>query len=329
MDVVSVMNSKANNTLLSSTTVQTTTQCIITADDLGYAEIRDRGIFQCIEAGTITAVSLLVNGKNAKNAIEKAILYPHVSIGLHVNLTEGISVSSSSLVKSLFLQNDNNEIDTFRGKIGFRDALIQKKINLDEVRTEIRAQIAKFQELHPYHQLPTHADGHQHIHVLPSIREIFAEEIVNAQIKNIRLPILSEYEKRHLPLDRATFYQQVSIDAEISQSLFKKHNLNVSSVFLGFTLGGEACTLSNIFTALTSISNTNYSTTTNIIELMLHPGFSIPNNTTKEEAGCGNGPDDFSISKDREIELQLLLDSTFIQQLSMYKIQLISWKDIV
>ena len=65
---------------------------IINADDLGYSEHRDNGIFDCFQNGSISAASLIVKGPTSKSAAEKAKslgLY----IGLHLNLTEGLALT--------------------------------------------------------------------------------------------------------------------------------------------------------------------------------------------------------------------------------------------
>lgn len=42
-----------------------TVTLIVNADDVGYAEERDRGIFELLQAGCVSRVSLLVNGASA------------------------------------------------------------------------------------------------------------------------------------------------------------------------------------------------------------------------------------------------------------------------
>ena len=45
---------------------------IITADDMGYATIRDTGILKCWEKHSITRASVLVNGVSAQEACQRA-----------------------------------------------------------------------------------------------------------------------------------------------------------------------------------------------------------------------------------------------------------------
>lgn len=45
---------------------------VVTADDFGYCPRRDEGIVEAFLAGTVTSVSLLVNGMAAESAAELA-----------------------------------------------------------------------------------------------------------------------------------------------------------------------------------------------------------------------------------------------------------------
>ena len=44
---------------------------IINADDLGYNEKIDQGIFELIKTGQIKSVSVMVNGSNIQQVVEK------------------------------------------------------------------------------------------------------------------------------------------------------------------------------------------------------------------------------------------------------------------
>ena len=66
-------------------------QLIVNADDLGADEARNRGIFEAIEAGAVTSVSLLANGPAFDDALRRirSMGSTKVSFGLHLNLSEG------------------------------------------------------------------------------------------------------------------------------------------------------------------------------------------------------------------------------------------------
>lgn len=58
-------------------------------------------------------------------------------------------------------------------------------------------------------------------------------------------------------------------------------------------------------------------------ELMVHPGF-----ITGGNGGCGDGPDDFSRSGDREHEMRILMSLDMKDFWAKHDIKLISFKDI-
>lgn len=62
----------------------------------------------------------------------------------------------------------------------------------------------------------------------------------------------------------------------------------------------------------------------NICELMTHPGYKTVN-----EGGCGNGPDEFSQSGEREHEMNILSHENMKSFYEENNIKLISFKDIV
>jgi predicted glycoside hydrolase/deacetylase ChbG (UPF0249 family) len=68
---------------------------IVHADDLGADEARNEGIFEALEAGSVTAASILANGPALRDAFDRIASSPfrNISFGLHLNLTEGVPLS--------------------------------------------------------------------------------------------------------------------------------------------------------------------------------------------------------------------------------------------
>ncbi len=69
---------------------------IINADDLGADEARNAGIFEAIQAGTVTSASILPNGPGLQDALNRIHFgsFRNVSWGVHLNLSEGKPVST-------------------------------------------------------------------------------------------------------------------------------------------------------------------------------------------------------------------------------------------
>lgn len=59
-------------------------------------------------------------------------------------------------------------------------------------------------------------------------------------------------------------------------------------------------------------------------ELMVHPGFP----SRPQEGGCGDGPDDFSQSEDRQHELDVLTHPSVLALYRQHRVQLCSFKDL-
>ena len=73
---------------------------IINADDLGADEARNTGIFEGIQAGTVTSASILPNGPELQDALKRIHTesFRNVSWGVHLNLSEGKPVSTGNSI---------------------------------------------------------------------------------------------------------------------------------------------------------------------------------------------------------------------------------------
>merc|ERR1711988_17881 len=95
---------------------------LINADDLGYCNDTDEGIFKTLSHDVVRSTSLMVNGSSARSAVGRLrrILHArkHISVGIHVNITEGCPISSTKEVPSLLAKA--NGCLQMRGKHHFR-----------------------------------------------------------------------------------------------------------------------------------------------------------------------------------------------------------------
>jgi predicted glycoside hydrolase/deacetylase ChbG (UPF0249 family) len=126
------------------------------ADDFGYSDSVNQGILNLVKLGKLDAVSCLTNfplWSQAAKAL-RDISDNDCSIGLHLNFTEGHALTKaaqayfgplSTVIRRAFLRRFPPSI----------------------LKAEIKAQIDAF--THAMGRLPSHIDGHQHIHHLPQI----------------------------------------------------------------------------------------------------------------------------------------------------------------
>ncbi|NWT61460.1 YDJC deacetylase, partial [Erythrocercus mccallii] len=300
---------------------------IVTGDDFGYCPRRNQGIVDCFLAGAISNVSLLVNGSAAADAAELARRY-NIPIGLHANLSEGSPVCEVLKTNSSLLNQDG----FFHGKMGFRTALSKGLLNMSEVKQELKAQVELFHELTGH--LPPHMDGHQHVHVLPEVRHVFAEVLEEYGIKYTRVPIEPGLHNCDwIPPSLMDFYLGVEEDSFNTVDVFTKHGIRWADIYIGLSTMGRNMSVSSIRSAIDSAilqlaakaaHSSSSSSSTVTIELMVHPGYpSVP-----PAGGCGQGPDDFSQSWERLHELQTLIKPELQSHYKSRNIQLCSFKDL-
>ncbi len=138
---------------------------VFVADDGGVDEARNRGIVTACREGLVGAVSVLANGDAVEDLRDRLFELPQdrrPGVGLHLNLTEGRAL----LVPIAGLT------DGGRTFVGGKEAIWHRAfaggIDPVAVRREASAQIARLRSLGLE---PTHADGHQHVHLLPGVRD--------------------------------------------------------------------------------------------------------------------------------------------------------------
>ncbi|XP_028991050.1 carbohydrate deacetylase [Betta splendens] len=302
---------------------------VVTGDDFGYCPRRNQGIVDCFLAGGISNVSLLVNGYAAKEAADLAKRHS-IPIGLHANLSEGAPVCQNRLQVSTL----TNQRGFFHGKMGFRKALERGQLSMKQVELELRMQVKLFRELTGH--LPCHMDGHQHVHVLPEVREVFAQVLSDFRIPFTRVPVEPGLHScTWLPAHLQRFYLQVEKDAQDSIPVFSRHGIRWPDVYLGLTTMGQNMSIHNLERAVGQALAAGPSGTTNSsasgssqpvvkAELMVHPGYP----SHPQEGGCGEGPDDFSQSAERQHELSVLRDPSLLDLYSQERVQLCAFKDL-
>jgi predicted glycoside hydrolase/deacetylase ChbG (UPF0249 family) len=132
---------------------------IVSADDLGRDERTNAAIFDLMAAGRVTSASLIANGSSYEDAVKRIGDFPSVSIGVHLNLTEGFPLVDSPALKPI-LDSDGAFLG---GKI--RRYLIDKPLR-DAVLAEWTAQVEK---VSGSGVRVSHLDGHHHVHRIPAL----------------------------------------------------------------------------------------------------------------------------------------------------------------
>jgi len=283
---------------------------IVNSDDFGYCSERNFGIVKCFVEGVVTSATLLVNrASSTVEAVALASKY-NIPLGLHLNLTEGAPLSDPRLIETLL---DGSGM--FLGKLGFRKALSSEAVDPGHIEMELRAQLNWFRTHVP--SAITHVDGHNHVHVLPTVAEVLVRVLPDYGISKIRIP----YEDQLLATcpwltdEQASFLTQVCADSQVSRKIFSRQSVLSSSHFVGLGLMGENNTVQNLTRCLSGLPQGS------LIEWMVHPGF-----MQQIERECI--ADTFSRSKERELEMQTLCSQKLLLYLRQANIKLASWKDV-
>ncbi len=162
---------------------------IINADDFGMNEEVNEGIKQGIEAGMITSVSVMVNMPYFKDAIRYLKKHPHVSVGLHFNITEGTALLPRKKTTTL-LREDGH---FFHWTLMVFN-LIFGQTSLKEIQLELFAQ---YKMLQRQNVTITHIDSHHHIHLYPTLFRMITHF---GQKNNIRALRCRTFNPRSFPL---------------------------------------------------------------------------------------------------------------------------------
>ncbi len=114
---------------------------IVTADDYGMCDIVDRAIDAGIENGIITTTNVMTNMEALPDAKDLRARYPHISLGVHWNVTTGKPVSDPMDIPTLVDENGN-----FWPIGKFKKRYSQKQISPADLERELEAQYALFEQ---------------------------------------------------------------------------------------------------------------------------------------------------------------------------------------
>ncbi len=154
---------------------------IVNADDFGLHPLINEGILESHQQGIVTSTSLLASGEYFEDALTLAKTTSTLGVGLHICLVGGLSpVCDPREVPSLLVDGKFPMTHT-----EFIKRLFTGQVKGSELRKEIAAQFHKVMGT----GLPiTHVDGHQHMHVLPQVLPMVAEQMKRYGLTKIRMP---------------------------------------------------------------------------------------------------------------------------------------------
>lgn len=227
---------------------------IINADDLGFSLGVNKAILKAHNQGFLSHASFMANTAYFDHAVEEIIPNcKNLKVGVHVNLTCAKALFSANvLTEKGFLTN------TF---VSLLFKMKSKKV-LKLIENEIEMQILKIKnagiEI-------SHIDGHEHVHIIPSINRIVRNLATKYNIPRIREINEGFFESWKFNGKTASFANILKLLLLKFLSLF-----NESSGKIGFYSMLNTCEINgtNLFPYLKN--TTSFET----VEIMLHPALS-------------------------------------------------------
>ncbi len=285
-------------------------QLIVNADDFGLTEAVNRGILHTHREGIVTSTTLMANGEAFDAAVTMSRQAPRLGIGVHLNLTSGEPVSPASSIPSLVDRSGRLHFNPGR----LLRALVARQVNLADVESELRRQITKIISAGI---VPTHLDGHKHVHVLPGVSDIVIRLAQEFSIRSVRCPWEVAPNLRTLIRSgnsRAAVVKQYLVGRIVSgfargfEEKLAKAGLGVPANFYGLSQTGflDAQSIRDILERLSD----------GVSELMCHPGYV---DTDLVRTGT-------RLLAQREVEIRALTSPLVGKLLAGRGIQLISYR---
>ncbi len=156
-------------------------QLIANADDFGRHERINAAVEEAAQNGILRSATLMAGEPAFDDAVRVARRNALLGVGIHFTLVNGTPVLPPEEIPSL-VREDGTFYDDYGS---FVKRYFAGRIRLEEVRSELSAQLEKFEMTG---LTPTHADSHQHIHVLPGILEIVLDICEESGIGAMRAP---------------------------------------------------------------------------------------------------------------------------------------------
>lgn len=232
-------------------------QLIINADDFGRHELINRAVKIAYEKGCLKSASIMSGGIAFDDAVKVAKNLPNLGVGVHLTLANGNPILPQKKIPSLVTEEGN----FYDNHAEFLKRYLQGKINFDEVRAELAAQIEKVIRAG---LKPTHIDSHQHLHHVPKVIDIVLELAEESKIHAIRISDTKIFEGNFGGVGQ--FIGRVGLASLAKFAAHKARNKNfvMPDHFTGI-VAGESVTENFM---LNLLENLRGGTT----EVMLHPG---------------------------------------------------------
>lgn len=152
---------------------------IINADDLGLNPVVNGRIEAAFQRGTISSATILANTGYSDEVLRIYKEYKDkVSFGIHLNLTQGKSLTQSHVLQKYGIIDENGDFTKIIHRLGVFDLELRNAI-----KDEWLAQIKQIQDMGIS---ISHIDGHHHVHGIVPLEDVLIEVAIGNDIKKVR-----------------------------------------------------------------------------------------------------------------------------------------------
>lgn len=230
---------------------------IVNADDFGRHELINSAVEKACREGCLKSATIMAGGKFFDDAVDVARRNENLGVGIHFTLANGFPILPPEKIPSLV----TDEGIFFENYVVFLKKFLQGKISLEEIKSELAAQLEKVQRTG---LKLTHFDSHQHLHHIPGIIEICLDLAETAGIKAMRIANTKIFDGELDSIGKFVGRLGLSSLAKFAAHKAHKKNFATPEHFAGIVAGESVS--ENFLENL--ILNLRDGTT----EVMLHPG---------------------------------------------------------
>lgn len=237
-------------------------QLIVNADDFGRHILINWAVERGVAQGLIRSATVMVTGAAFEEAVALARRTPALGLGIHFTLVNAKPVLPASDIPSL--------VDPATGELypdhgAFVKRFLTGKIRLQDVQRECTAQLDRFLDMG---LVPTHADSHQHMHVLPGIIDIILDLCLDHGIPAVRIPAIPVSLLATRPSNLGEQVGRTGLHVLAERARKKAHAQGIRTPdHFGGIVAGEAVDKKALRTILLHLKE-------GTTEVMLHPGTS-------------------------------------------------------
>ncbi len=227
---------------------------IVTADDVGLHRGTTLGAVEAHDNGIVTACSVAAVGRELPHAVALLRGRPALAVGVHLTLVGEAPLSRPAEVPSLVGRDGR-----FLPAAGaFLRRWAAGRIATREVELELRRQV---EALLDAGLAVVHANGHQHLHVVPGVLEVVLRLAAEYGIGYIRVPV--DRQPRGVALRRSLAVRGLGALGARARRRAQARGLATADATIGVARAGHL-TADGLIETLDLVSG--------VTELVCHPG---------------------------------------------------------